>query len=625
MSRLNKVIRNNTIPIKPEKNRKIPEYDSNGRVIRMGNEALRKKIGITILIIAGLYLVFYFPGIFMKDKDKINNVYVKDPDIESVKIFKDNLAKSGDSDFDGDGLSNSSETEYGTNPYERDSDYDGVDDYYEVYVAKTDPQKADKNALIEFQKSLDEKNGNSVDTPYKCNNVIMWADDYTSKAYGGAIETPKGFHFNNFSGYVQFPKGNKIYAYTNDKGKYKLLDYNEDNDVWYIDEYHNVEIFNQEIEEITEYEFFGKPVYAKHNFFGSIMTFLLPRKGIISAEKKTREDVEPTTAGIVTATNYDISYDKTNGDRFSQNTNSLQDLQFVRTMIDSDRCVEVSLYDLNDGEFRGIIYGYTQNNELLVADETTLKHIGTIYVDVIGTKGVDKDGNYGINTYFNWYGLGFSSNSYDLISFFAVADEKSNITATLPPTTPSDAEEATKTDAEETVTEEATTEEVALATQNDADDFPFIEILNTGEWDHSRVGFISIMENNGLIDKSEEEIENGYIKDAVNNGTLGSYTYYMSKENGSVMYVWCPEQDNSTSVYNGLIDTYYSNTAVKSEQYKDVYRQTKYEYSDNSTRIIRQYADNTFIILFCTTEMTEELQNISEQLGTTQTDLSSGE
>lgn len=625
MSRLNKVIRNNTVPIKKEKERKIPLYDANGHVIRMGNEALKKRISIAILVITGLYIILYFPGIFIKDKKEIDNEYVATPDIGSVKIFKDYLAVSGDKDFDRDGLSNGSENEYGTNPYEKDSDYDGVDDYYEVYVTKTDPAKYDNGLLLEFQKKIDSDNGNTVDTPYKCNNVIMWADNYDSKAYGGVIETPKGFHFSNFNGYVQFPKGNQIYAYTNDNGKYKLLDYDKDNDVWYIDGYHNVEIFNQKIERITEYKIFGKSLYAKHNFLGDIMTFLLPRKGIIAAENKTREDVEPSTGNIVTANNNNIHYDISNGERFGQNTNSLQDLQFVRTMIDSNRCVEVSLYDLNDGEYRGIIYGYTQDNDLLVADENTLKTVGTIHVDEIGVKGVDKDGNYGISTYFTWYGLGFSSNSYDLISFFAVADEESNINATLPPATSSDAEEATETDAEETNTEEVTTEEVKEATPNDASSFTFIEILNTGEWDHSRVDFIQIMTVNNFLDKTNDEIENGYIKENVDNGTLGSYTLYASRTNGSVMYVWCPEQEKSDDVYKGLVDTFNADTAIKSEQYKDIYRQTKYTYENGSEKIIRQYADNTYIIFSCDTEMTDELKDISEKLGTTQTDLTESE
>lgn len=624
MSRLNKVIRNNTVPIKPEKNRKIPLYNENGQVIRVGNEALKKKIGITIIVITALYLVFYFPGIFMKDKDDFNNNYVEQPSIESVKIFKDNLAQSGDKDFDNDGLSNSSETEYGTNPYEKDSDYDGVDDYYEVYISKTEPSKYDKNLLLDYQKSLDEENGNTVDTPYKCNNVIMWADDYNSKSYGGAIETPKGFHFNNFKGYVQFPgDNNKLFAYTTDNGKYELLDYEKDDEVWFINNNHNIEIFDKKIENVTEYKIFGKSFYAKHNFIGSIMTFLLPSKGIISALKTTREDIEPTTDQIVTASNNNIHYDKNNSARFCQNTNSLQDLQFVRTMIDSNRCVEVSLYDLNDGEFRGIIYGYTQDNELLVADENTLKTVGSIYINEIGVKGIDKDGNYGLKTYFTWYGLGFSSESYDLISFFAVADEESNINATLPPATPLD---ATPTEAEEEVTEEQATESVEVATENDAtSEFVYIEVLNTGEWNHSRDGFISLMTTHGFVDVTNEEITNTYIKENIDNGNLGSYTLFNSTTNGSIMYIWCPDQNKLNEIYDGIVNSYFEDTAIKSEQYKGIYRQIKYTYSDGRTTIIRQYADNTFIIFNCDTELTEEMKNMSEIIGTEQTDLSESE
>lgn len=43
-----------------------------------------------------------------------------------------------DTDFDGDGLTNTEEAELGTNPYLPDTDFDGYTDY-EEYLAGTDP------------------------------------------------------------------------------------------------------------------------------------------------------------------------------------------------------------------------------------------------------------------------------------------------------------------------------------------------------------------------------------------------------------------------------------------------------------------------------------------------------
>ncbi len=46
-------------------------------------------------------------------------------------------------DLDLDGLTNKQEKEYGTNPLLSDSDMDGLDDYYEILISKTDPNKID--------------------------------------------------------------------------------------------------------------------------------------------------------------------------------------------------------------------------------------------------------------------------------------------------------------------------------------------------------------------------------------------------------------------------------------------------------------------------------------------------
>lgn len=462
MSRLNKVLNESQRPIKERKNRKIPEYNSNGKVLRIGNEAKKKRLIIFGLVFFWIYLILYFPGLFMKNKNSVSNSYVKNPDTSAIKIFNDYYAKSKDEDFDDDGLTNSVEDSEGTNPWDKDTDKDGVDDYYEIYVSKTNPNSYNDDLLIDIQKKIDSEKGAAVNTPYKCGNVIMWADDYKSKATGGVVETPTGYHFTNFKGYAQFPHTSKIYLYTDDNGFYEKLEYRENEDVWRIDNIHNVIVFNEPIEDVVEYNFFGKKKYVKPNFFHSIMQFILPKKGFLSAKKTTRADVEPPVMNVYTATNNNIVYDKNNGERFRQDTNSLADLQFVRTMIDDNKCVAVSLYDVNDGEFIGIIYGYTEDNRLLVADENTMETIGVIYVDEIGKKTMSKDGSFLLKTYFEWYGLGYSSKSYDRISFFAVADSQdSSYIQPIPVDSISDTEYPTEETTEEII--EETTEEIISA------------------------------------------------------------------------------------------------------------------------------------------------------------------
>jgi len=48
-------------------------------------------------------------------------------------------------DSDGDGIPDEIEKNYGTDPFKKDSDNDGIDDYKEIFVYKTDPLKPNPN------------------------------------------------------------------------------------------------------------------------------------------------------------------------------------------------------------------------------------------------------------------------------------------------------------------------------------------------------------------------------------------------------------------------------------------------------------------------------------------------
>lgn len=615
-NRLKKVVNQQTNNAKKPKNIKIPEYNSSGKVVKIGNEGLKKRLGIAIIVVSALFVVFYLPGLFMKDKTEETNSYVKQPDISSIKLMNDYYSMSKDKDFDGDGLSNSAEDEHGTNPWSRDTDGDGMDDYYEIYVSKTDPNEYDSDALIKLQESSDQATNTTVETPYKCSNVIMWAKNIHSKAYGGVIETPKGYHFSNFEGYAQFPQGSGSFAYTNDNGRYELLPYDTNASAWKINNIHNVELFNTEIEQEIEYRFFGKPVYVKLNAFGKIMNFILPKKGIISAQLTTREDIEPTSQTYTIADNNNIVYDSTNGDRFGRNTNTLQDLQFVRSMIDENRCVEVSLYDVNDGELRAIIYGYTNDNTLYVADEDTLETLGCIYVNEIGRKSVDKDGNYGLSSYFSWYGLGFSSASYDRISFFAVAEEESDIISTVP------ANDEVETETTTEVSEEMTTEIVETASPTDTEevvyDIKHKKTFKTGEWDHSLRGFEVIMEGNGFgkYEGNDKDIVDNIIEE-YGESVISTYKRCGSAD-GNIIYscMLVSDHDKGTEIYKKLLEQYKEKSTDVTYKNKKLYLQTIYTYEDKSSIFIRRYADDSFIISFSKNGITDEIKNINKQFGT---------
>ena len=58
-----------------------------------------------------------------------------------------------DNDIDSDGLSNDEEEDYGTNPYDQDTDGDGLSDWYELIQLKSDPFRVDtdNDGLTDFE------------------------------------------------------------------------------------------------------------------------------------------------------------------------------------------------------------------------------------------------------------------------------------------------------------------------------------------------------------------------------------------------------------------------------------------------------------------------------------------
>ncbi len=402
---------------------KLPVYGSDGKQVKIKKEVkhpkLRKAAGITILTILVLFLILYVPGFFMKDKKETVSVGIN----TDIKIDISSVIKTYDlEDFDGDGLINADETRYGTSPYYIDTDGDGISDQLEITMTKTNPASADNGQLIKAQQELDKKNGDKVRTPYKIGNVILWADDYTSKAFGSVIEMESGFVFYNFSGYFQFDSKEKgDYAYYIDKkGIHKKLKYDSDADAYQIKpEMSWIYTTDDELSDIVAYSLFGHKAYKDANMFHKIAAFLLPSKGFFTAQRMTELDINDLTN--VTATKIqEVSFDENEYTRFMKNhTEDIQNLQNVRETIKKDeKCVAVSLFSPYKGEYIGIVYGYDEGN-LYVADKDTLKPVGKIKVTPMGKRMLSEDGTIGVLNKFRFEGLGFSSGNGDCINFFA--------------------------------------------------------------------------------------------------------------------------------------------------------------------------------------------------------------
>ena len=204
MSRINKVIQQKEMAVQkrgiPVTNTAIPVYDTNGRIINPEKKRRDTRLAIAIIAVTAILSFIYLPQMFLsEEKVSSENAAVK-YDTSAIKLSSDALKNNPSKDFDGDGIENSEESSEGTNPWFIDSDLDGLTDYCELYVTKTNPKEFNKDYLIDQQKKYDEKKDKSLGSPYKIGNVILWADDYESKAYGSVVKTTTGYRFCNFSG-----------------------------------------------------------------------------------------------------------------------------------------------------------------------------------------------------------------------------------------------------------------------------------------------------------------------------------------------------------------------------------------------------------------------------------------
>ena len=295
MNRINQTIKKNQKKTKSDQ-KEIPTFGVDGNVIIPGKKERQKKIKKVIIIASAVALFIYIPQFFMKGTSSSEkNKLAVSLDVSAVKRSTDAMKENSAADFDSDGIDNGEEQNQNTNCWFLDSDQDGLTDYCEIYITKTNPNKADIGYLIDKQKTEDEKKGKKVSSPYKIGNVILWADNYTSKAYGSVVETTRGYRFSKFSGYAQFPNSSGKYYYRLKDGIRTPLAYRADENVYRIEPYDTIEVYDKKLPRIIDLSIFGKHIYLNKNKFSSILATVLPSKGFISAQAKCRMDIEPDT------------------------------------------------------------------------------------------------------------------------------------------------------------------------------------------------------------------------------------------------------------------------------------------------------------------------------------------
>ena len=406
----------------------IPTYDINGKDITPGRRERNIRRAVAAIILSAILIFIYLPGLFMEDpyNGEITRQAVA-PDGTAIKKLNNVVRNNTEEDFDGDGITNADEEKYGTDLWDVDTDGDGAYDLYEINTSKTDPTKYNKEVLNDIQTKLDEEKGVKVGSPYKVGNVILRAADYTSKAHGSVVETPRGYRFTNFSGYAQFPATEGRYAYRVVNGERQLmtsrmLNEKTDEKVWEIHQNDTVELYYDRLEETVEIKLFGKPFYLGSTKATRALAKVLPDRGFICGKLRMRKDVEPNVADPVTTDIKKPVYDSEDGYRYTVNTNTLNQLQTVRKSIEEhDTCIAVSLYNRNYGEYIAIVYGYTSNGNLLLADIDTLKPIGVLGITERASMVVNNDGEMLSRSYFDFDGFGFHSYNGDRICFFAAS------------------------------------------------------------------------------------------------------------------------------------------------------------------------------------------------------------
>jgi hypothetical protein len=376
---------------------------------------------VIITLVIALGASIYVPPLFFTEDD---------PDLLSSTVVAVNegamvtsttyLKNLPDSDFDGDSLSNEKEIANGSNPYSVDTDGDGTSDYAELYITETNPRVAN-DAIINRVKMLDAESGKQVNTPIKIHNIVLWPEDYQSRARGGVVRTLQGYRFCGFTGWAQFPDGEYPYRIRN--GRQEELKQNDQG--YYRIENGDVSVIIHNKPPVMGYEMVfigGKSAVIKDNLFGDILSALLPNEGkglivckrIAMADIENRKSPEIREAAIVVPEKLYLD-----DLRFGRNMNELEDLAVILRSIDNGECVVLSLYSQEKGEAFVLAYGYSLRGNILVADIETGEKLGAINYMERATRILDATDTIQQYEFFTFSGCGFSSSRGNRISILS--------------------------------------------------------------------------------------------------------------------------------------------------------------------------------------------------------------
>lgn len=378
-----------------------------------------KKIPKWAVITSGVVLVIfstiYLPPLLIAEPDTTTRGSVDASSIADIKATEtaiQYMRNNPEADFDNDGLTNEQELSANTGVYIIDNDDDGTTDYAELYLTETNPCVKD-DSIINFVVQADAKTGNTVNTPFKVHDVVMWADDYESKARGGVIQLSDGsYNFYRFKGWVQFPTTVES-AYKVVNGTQQALKKNE-NGYFYIDstDLTNVRIYDKQPATCYIVSLLGTRYSLPDNAGSKILNFILPSHGfgLITCKPALMNDLDETWNEVATSNSIvTMKLGEYAESRFGRDQQSLSNLSQIFREIDKGNNVIISLMSHEVGEVFLEVYGYTNRNNLLVCDPKTGESFGVININVINERVLDQSGSISSYEHFTFSGCGYSS------------------------------------------------------------------------------------------------------------------------------------------------------------------------------------------------------------------------
>lgn len=368
------------------------------------------KSGCIAAVVLALVGFIYIPQFFIKE-NKTNETNVN-KNASAIGEYNTALKTAGNEDWDNDGVINSLEQYKLTNEWKADTDGDG---YTDVYELNSNSNPAENNhSLTDTMKDYLSSRGEKYDMAFKINDVTLWADDIKSRTYGYVVPTPDGgFEFTNFKGYAQFSAGTVAYKIEN--GKHIRLKYRKKEDAYYINGDCTVYVYESPLKMTNKVTFFNSSFYTSDNLVTKALSFILPDKGFIASERMASVDAETDYIQNTIITNISKVSIPEDINKFSKNNTSLTDMAMLRKLLSSNNPIVVSLYDKDEGEYLGIVYGFTKSGNLLIADYYSKKSVGELKVHY--TAETTYDGQFNQREYFNFEGLGFNSKDGDRIRF----------------------------------------------------------------------------------------------------------------------------------------------------------------------------------------------------------------